>query len=304
MPAIRSIKHRAALQTSHTLETYAATVKKIYLEGDNVRAADVLRDGEAYVLEEVPNASGVRLAVGYPCTINFLRGSLYNPQITGASGGSGGSLVAESSNIDALLQANSGQQQPDISLLNPILQSGNDLVPEGYVEVPGANIFFFDTPPYTASGGEIFNGQRLVSMLVLVMTSLPDPLTTTLFDGTLLDLVDSYGNVLGMYRLDTAAGTWRRRDVGPTVVRGKVLFGTVDGTNLTFTLANTPNGGVIDLYLMPDGRRYSTPTHYNAVSGATVTISSTQFTPQPANGVGGITPGSDAQWLEASYEHS
>ncbi len=88
----------------------------------------------------------------------------------------------------------------------------------------------------------------------------------------------------------------------PQFVDSEVAAGTVDGTiGGTFTLDNSPSPAAsLRLYMQPDGRRLVEGTHYS-LSGATITTLNFAGTPQPADGVGGATPGSDAQWLEAEY---
>ena len=63
--------------------------------------------------------------------------------------------------------------------------------------------------------------------------------------------------------VDSAAGA------NGTVIDNEVPSGTIDGTNATFTLANTPVTGSVKLYL--GGQRLAPTTHYT-ISGSTITM--------------------------------
>ena len=97
-----------------------------------------------------------------------------------------------------------------------LIQSADDSLTGAFIELPGSNMFFEDIDPVVGDS-VVINGERFVHMRVLVGTSLPDAgafLDSGVFDGTLFDLQDSYGNPLGMYRLDATTRTWMRRDAG------------------------------------------------------------------------------------------
>ena len=208
----KTTQKRAITQAAANTESNQAVVVKTYADTlGNITAADVKVKGQVATLTQVANASGLKLYVGGTVEIRFLNGSAHNRQITGGAGsGAAATLSAGASSPNPLNMASYLAGNAPV-LLQSADASDN---PNGYVEAPGANVTLTDTAPSTGSGGAAVNGQRLLSVRPLVGTSLPSAQATTLPDGTLLDLMDSYGNPLGMYRLDAAAKVWRRRDAG------------------------------------------------------------------------------------------
>ena len=220
----KTTQRRAITQAAANTESNQATVVKTYADAlGNITAADVKVKGQVAALTQVANASGLKLYVGGTVEIRFLNGSAHNRQITGAVGGSSAAALSAGASAPAPLDMASY-----LAGNAPVLLQSADVAdnPNGYVEAPGANVSFLDTPPTTGSGGQAVNGQRTLSVTPLVTTSLPNPQATTLPGGTLLDLVDSYGNPQGMYRLDAGAQTWRRRDA-----TGSSQITITDGTN-------------------------------------------------------------------------
>lgn len=210
----RTIQGRAIRQAGANIESTEAVVTRTYADTlGNITAADVRVKGAVKALVRVPNASGLKLYQGASVEIRFVQGSKHFRQITGGAGSSTATATNQS--------AGGPPADPPISDYNagnvPVLLQSADATdsPGGYVEAAGANVAFVDTPPTAGSGGPV-NGQRVITARPLVATALPDPAQTALPDGTLLDLADGSGNPLGLYRLEKAAGVWRRRDAGGT----------------------------------------------------------------------------------------
>lgn len=96
--------------------------------------------------------------------------------------------------------------------------------------------------------------------------------------------------IIALINNSTSAGTW---DIiaASNMVTGEVPSGTVNGSNVTFTLANTPNGG---LMLFKNGVLMQSGSGNDyALSGSTITFATAPLTGAKlvANyGVGGTTP--------------
>lgn len=241
-----SVKTRAGQAAGFNTETVHAEVKKVYTDGvGNVTHADVRVDGETQDLRKVENASGTNLYNGSSITLNYARGNRFGTVIIGAGDGGTGANIAgnNAGQTDGL--GGTTDNTVDLSGVPILLADGSpDVVPDGVVLVPGANTLMEDTPASVVSGG-IIPARRTVSTKVMVTTALPDPAITTLSDGTLLDLIDSYANPLGMYRLDRTASLWRRRDAGggasapvaTAVVSGTVKTDVLEADPVVVTLA-------------------------------------------------------------------
>ena len=254
----RTVQSRASGQSSANTETRQASVKKTYGDGSgNILFADVRLPGQTADLVHVPNRTTLKLAVGDQVTVNFVQGQSHYPQIVGAAGG--GTAAAANAQSAADSGANVAPvTASDFAAAPVLLQSPSGTSAGGYVESPGANVLFTDTPPGTTSGGTV-NGQRLITVRPLVATSLPNAQTTTLPDGTLLDLVDSYSNPQGMYRLDAGAKVWRRRDTGSggstllTPATATTLGGVKIGANVTEAADGTISVAATPTSLPPSG---------------------------------------------------
>ena len=221
MSLLTPVKSRAKGQASSNTETHNGKVVRTYADANgNVIAADVLPDGYAYPLTRVPNASGLKLAVGgFRVVINWGRGSRFAPQIIGAAGGETGASIqgSTSATFDDLFGTTN--KAVDLSGIPFLLQSEDtEDTPDGFVEEPGANVYFTDVDPSADSSGGKLNGTRTIDAVLYKTTSLPDPATTTLRDGTLANLLTSYGASLGLWRLDLALGLWVRVDTGAVTV--------------------------------------------------------------------------------------
>ncbi len=251
----KTVQRRAITQASANLESVRATVTRTYTDTlGNVTAADVKVDGLVRSLVQVANASGLKLHVGATVEMRSLNGQSHARQITGAAGSS-----------TAIATAAAGSSPAPVDMASylagnaPVLLQSADPAdnPNGFVEVPGANLLFTDTPPGTSSGGAAVNGTRTISARPLVSTSLPNAATTSLPDGTLLDQVDSYGNSLGMYRLDANAQVWRRRDIGSgsvlTPATASALGGVKIGANVAVTADGTISVAAAPTSLPPSG---------------------------------------------------
>jgi len=241
----RNTQRRAITQANANLESCRATVLRTYADGlGNITSVDVRVDGQVAGLVRVPNASGLKLYQGATVEMRTVRGNRHARQIIGPAGVS--TALATSAG------ASPPPADPSPSDYNagsaPVLLQSADAAdnPGGYVEAPGANVSFLDTPPGVGSGGPA-SGQRLITVRPLVATALPNPSATTLSDGTLLDLVDGSGNPLGLYRLDAAAKVWRRRDVGGAGAGASVV--TLAPQAMTFPAA---------------GRNYSVAANFSA----------------------------------------
>jgi hypothetical protein len=218
------VKGRSQGQAGANTETQPATVIKVYADAvGNVYAADVRGDGLSHrVLSKCPNGSGIRLWPGASVMIAWTRGSRFAPTIISTGSAESGSVLSSAQiGQDTLNDLNGDAgDAPDLSGVGFLLAGPDETVPDAYVLNPGANIYFEDLPAEQTSGG-YQNAIRTILMRPLVLTSLPDAAETTLPDGTLADLVDSYGNPLGLYRLDRAAGVWRQRDNNAEVVAAR-----------------------------------------------------------------------------------
>ena len=209
-------KGRAMAQASANTETHTGVIKRITRDKNgNTVDADVTLQGQSYPVEKVANASGLRLFVGMRVAVSYKRGIRLKPEITGAAGAEAGATLSTAASVAANAAYGTASSASDLSGIAFLLANDDatGTVPDALTEVPGANVLIEDTSKQTTSGGTI-GGRRTISAKVLVATSLPNPATTGLPDGTLLDLQSSYGQPLGMYRLDKGAKVWRRRDAG------------------------------------------------------------------------------------------
>ena len=235
-----TVKSRSVQQSTYNTETIQAIVKNTYLNSSgNVIFADVRLPNSGNDLIKVPNLTTYKLSVGDTIQLNYVNGQRHFRAITGALGA--GAVNA----ANAQSSQNAATSTPlvlpsDISLSGvPFLLQNNDpTITGGYVEEPGSNIYFADTSPSTTSGGVQSDGYRFIAMKRLVMTSLPS--VSGYPDGTLLDLVDSYGNVLGMYRLSASFMRWVLEAAPPPSIYA--MTGTIGGNNI-FTFPITPLGG-------------------------------------------------------------
>lgn len=113
--------------------------------------------------------------------------------------------------------------------------------------------------------GQLAQPQIADAVSVPALPPLSSPLSQ---DGTLVSLNDQ------VYRFDgtTDPGTWKpiTSTTTYTLVDGEVPLGAVDGVNVTFTLANTPNPST-SLHLYWNGLR-QTPTVDYSLSGNTITM--------------------------------
>lgn len=237
-----SVKGRAGLAAGFNIETVHAVVKKVYTNAiGNVTHADVRVDGETEDLRRVENSSGVNISAnGDVVTLNYARGNRFGTSIIGAGDGGTGANIAGNTAGQTAGLGGTTDNSVDLSGVPILLADGSpDVVPDGVVLAPGANTLMEDTPASVVSGG-IIPAKRTVSTKVMVTTALPDPAITTLPDGTLLDLIDSYANPLGMYRLDKTAAVWRRRDAGGGGPSAPLATALVSGTVKTDVLEADP----------------------------------------------------------------
>jgi len=100
-------------------------------------------------------------------------------------------------------------------------------------------------------------------------------LTVNKNGGTLLSTITA-GQTLSVTVTDisTSAGTWNTEASVNALTTANFIFnevpsGTINGTNATFTLANTPTSGTVRIYL--NGLRQKLTTQYT-ISGGTITM--------------------------------
>lgn len=264
----RTSKIRAKAQATASLETKEASVTRTYANAIRVTNCDVIIKGQQKTLFNVPNSSVNNWSAGDTVLVNLVRGNSNRPQIIGAAGATTSNSVA--GNLNALATGSGGtgaaQQLAGIPFL---LEEQSSQVSSGLVVSPGVNVYFLKTSPALTSGG-YSNGGLTIFMKRLVLTSLPDASTTQLLDGILVDLVDSYRNQLGMYRLDKSIPAWVREDIGsykPYI--DQPLTGTVNGINTSFKLPRVPVNG---FSLYADGIRWISTTDYTlAIDGVSIT---------------------------------
>jgi hypothetical protein len=253
-------KTRAKMQSTASLETKEATVSRTYSNGTYVFACDVRVKGQQKTLFQVPNASPANWTEGDTVLVNLTWGNSNRPKIVGAAGSTTANSAASANS--GLINGGSGTGSTSLSLAGIpfVLESASTVATGGYIIEPGSNVILTPQGPSMASGG-LMDGFLTVAMRRLVLTYLPP--IKGLLDGTLLDLVDSYGNGLGMYRLSAAIGGWVREDVGGggTPLIDNPLIGTVNGINTTFTLPKTPVNG---FEIFADGVRLASPYDFTA----------------------------------------
>lgn len=217
-----TIKGRAAQQAGANTETHTGEVTRLYADAnDNIVAADVRLNGQPYPLIRVENASGLRLWRSATCTVAWLRGSRFAPSIIGIAGGGQGSVLASAAaTVQDAVFGGTTDQGPDLSGVPMLLWDDDATVPDGKKLVAGANVAFEDADPEEPSPdpeAEPPAARRFVDVRVLAVEGdgpedLPPP--SGLRDGLLADVTTPAGEPRGMYRLDAAAGVWRRRDSG------------------------------------------------------------------------------------------
>lgn len=254
----RIAKTRARAQSAASLETKEATVLRTYSNGIRVTACDVLIKGQQKALIQVPNVSTNNWGVNDTVIVNLVRGNSNRPQISGAAGAttanSAAGVLSAATNAAYVPTITPSQQLAGVPFL---LEAASSIATGGYVANPGSNVYFQYTPPSPSSGGTQ-DGTWTINAKRLKLTSLPSAVTTTLPDGTLADLVDSYGNQLGMYRLDLSLTAWVREDVGGggsgavnSGTAGQIAYYAANGTTLSGETvsgdATLSAGGVLSL---------------------------------------------------------
>jgi hypothetical protein len=128
-----------------------------------------------------------------------------------------------------------------------------------------------NTPPIIASGGSS-NGILQIFCLFQRLTSLPNAATTSYPNGTLVELIDSYQNPLGLYQLVKSIPKWQLISGSGGGIFETDTF-TGDGTTTAFTTSATPNGAVAVFYRPSAGdsfQRYD--PSLVTVTGTTVTL--------------------------------
>ena len=203
-----TIARRGTMQSNANVESTVATVKKTYKDANgNVLAADVRIANGGNDLINIRNQTTLKLAVGASVVVSYIGGSKHLREITSAA--DSGSISAANAETSSLQNIQTSTQSFDG--LPVALTENNDVLSSGSVLTPGANIYFEKISGETTSGGTN-NPVLIISSPVLVTTSLPDPTNTPLSEGTWVNLVDSYGNSLGLYRLDVVLCEWIRMD--------------------------------------------------------------------------------------------
>lgn len=193
---------RSVAASDFSKETYTGTVQQTVTDQyGSVTNADILVNGQAVPLRNVSNASGANLSAGMQVTVNYIRGNRHNPQVIG---GTGASNQAISTQAAATSLAASPPVSSSPSLSDPVLLAEqDDNAAEGYIVQPGVNTLIQSTDPtYSA------NGTFVISAVIAVYwESKPDPVSSQLLPGTIIEVFDYSGCSLGLYRLmGTATG--------------------------------------------------------------------------------------------------
>lgn len=210
----RTVGSRSSMQADSNTETVQAIVKNVYKDSQgNVTAADVRVPNAGTDLMQVLNATGVKLSQGSSVQVTYLNGSKYNRVISGATDSGTAALSTATTNANSPANSDNPALPPSVSLNAPfLLQSSSNSV-SGFVESPGANVYFTDVDPTTnPSGGLGVDGTRTIAAKPLVLFALPDGHSFP--DATCVDLINSYGQTQGMYRWSASFGAWQRRDLG------------------------------------------------------------------------------------------
>ena len=109
--------------------------------------------------------------------------------------------------------------------------------PNGLVLTPGANVTIVDTPGSNSSGGSL-NGLETITVKPLTGIVLP---SGQFLDGTLFDLINSYGVGVGIYRYSSSLNSWVLRTPATsnslarkplTVTSGIIAYGASDTTKV------------------------------------------------------------------------
>ena len=233
----------------NTLETQKGTVENVYTDANgNVTSADVLIYGQKKVLVSVPNATGVKLTTGAVVTVNNTKGNPHSAQITGygSTGSSTNGSNVTSTSTNAAANSSPANLPPPNNAGSPFVLWEADTVggtTNGLIATPGSNITFQETPPNATSSGGGNYGTLVINANRAAVTSLPA--VQSVLDGTLVDLVDSYGNGLGMYRASHTLNKWVREDIGGNYTATAPIV--ISGTNISANNATSSAPGVVQL---------------------------------------------------------
>jgi hypothetical protein len=103
-------------------------------------------------------------------------------------------------------------------------------------------------PTFSASGTETSSGEFTIAVTIPQYTTLPNPSTTSLPDGTLAFLVNSYGNILGFYELSLSLSLWQLVGGGSSGI-----------TALTGDVTASGSGAVAASVVQIQGKPFSNP---------------------------------------------
>ena len=162
-------------QDSATQETRVGTVTQVYTDSlGNVTAADVLLPGQTRSTVNIPNLSGIKLAVGSQANVNFNRGNRQSRGILSA-GNSQTSTTAAADSATAAAASGVPATAPTLAGAPVLLQSSSGSVPNGFVTTAGPNVTLTSIyPTFSASGTEISDfTKRLFSRFLFVLSSVP-----------------------------------------------------------------------------------------------------------------------------------
>lgn len=229
----QTTSQRSNTSSYATKETVSGVVKQVYSDANgNVYAADVLVNGRTTIQTGLSNSSGINLWVNASVLLANERGNPLRPTIISLSGSQAGTTLAQNQAGYVSSIYGASTQSDDLSVASVWLESGDDAFPNAFVINPGSNVYFATTPSQDTSGG-LLNSTLTINAVPLVLTSLPN--INSVLNSTLVDLIDSYRNSLGMYRADLVSGRWVRRDVGGSVLSPS---GVIPGnyTNATITV--------------------------------------------------------------------